>query len=65
MYIKAKLYVEFEDTDSRNSELSFVKNDRPSINSFNGETNPDSTEDDDGIDSLLVNIKDETDSAII
>lgn len=65
MYIKTKLYVEFEDTDSRNSELSFVKNDRPSINSFNGETNPDSTEDDDGIDSLLVNIKDETDSAII
>ncbi len=58
MYIKTKFYVEFEDRDSRNSELSFANNQRPSINSFSGETNPDSTEDDDGIDSLLVTIKD-------
>jgi hypothetical protein len=65
MYIKAKLYFEHEDSDSRNSVLSFGYNDRPSINSFNGEVNTDPTEDDDGIDSLLATIKDQTDSAII
>ena len=65
MYIKAKLNVEFEDSDSRNSILSFTNDPRPSINSFDREVNPDPTEDNDVIDSLLVTIKDETDSAII